>query len=691
MAIAYDNLSSTTVAAASVASVSHAGTGGAYALAFLVQRYLSATSVVVTYGGEAMTLLADSGYAASGDITRTLIYGLFNIPAGTKQVLATWVGAFNTHLVVITYTGADYDDFNVGSDVTTPFAVTVNTEATGLAVGLFAAVAALEGVHTERYDALATDVYAVIDERGSVGAATEVSATGTNGAQARQAAVSLKDYIPPPDPAAVSPGAGVVGGGTAVSISGADFDTVASVTFGGTAATNVVVVGPAEITCTTPAHAAGFVDVVITDDFGQVATLEAGYFYKGFEVPAGTMFLGTIAAIRPSSGAFEDPTVEVEVHDWMGQLARAELGPIAIDDDRTADQAIITAMASMDSQPNDADFDVGIETFPLVFNTDQAQTPMARFLQKMCRNEMGRLYLDRDGTLIFESRDARPLGYASSFTIDGLMTAFDISYDRNAIFNVVQAKITLAEIDAAATTQIWDLQNQSPPAIKAGQTLELLCDFTDPTTGRNISAIDVVDPVTVIEFGRRPNFTDNDLAAYISQSNEVGGNQMIVRLTNIHPTATGYLNDLQIFGKGIYVYDPAILEASDVASITLHGRRLLPVRLEQITDPTIAQNYAAFILSKGKVSLPKLHTIRFLANQSAALTAAALGLHVSTRFTATESATGISREFYANRMRYVASDLQLWVEIQAEESPAFGTWIWDVSHWDDEDDGHWGL
>jgi sugar lactone lactonase YvrE/PKD repeat protein len=52
-----------------------------------------------------------------------------------------------------------------------------------------------------------------------------------------------------------------------------------TVTFGGAAATNITVISATQITCTTSAHAAGAVDVVVTNADGQTATSTGGYTY----------------------------------------------------------------------------------------------------------------------------------------------------------------------------------------------------------------------------------------------------------------------------------------------------------------------------------------------------------------------------------------------------------------------------
>ncbi|MGB6689133.1 MAG: DUF4038 domain-containing protein, partial [Terracidiphilus sp.] len=71
---------------------------------------------------------------------------------------------------------------------------------------------------------------------------------------------------------------GSTGGGTAVTITGTNFAAGAAVTFGATAATNVVVVNSTTITATTPAGGAGAVAVTVTVN-GQSGSLANGFTY----------------------------------------------------------------------------------------------------------------------------------------------------------------------------------------------------------------------------------------------------------------------------------------------------------------------------------------------------------------------------------------------------------------------------
>jgi hypothetical protein len=102
----------------------------------------------------------------------------------------------------------------------------------------------------------------------------------------------------------VTPNSGSTGGGTAVTVTGTNFATGATVTFGSGAATNVVVVSSTTITATTPAGSAGAVTVTVTNPGSLNGSLTNGFTYLA---PVGISF-AQVAASDPQS-----PTATVSV------------------------------------------------------------------------------------------------------------------------------------------------------------------------------------------------------------------------------------------------------------------------------------------------------------------------------------------------------------------------------------------
>src|SRR5260221_5496474 len=101
---------------------------------------------------------------------------------------------------------------------------------------------------------------------------------------------------PAPTISGISPTSGPTTGGTTVTISGTNFASGATVTFGGTPGTNVNVVSSSSITVVTPAHAAGTAAVTVANSDGQSATLSSGFQYN---IPVNQI---TVTSFSPTTG-----------------------------------------------------------------------------------------------------------------------------------------------------------------------------------------------------------------------------------------------------------------------------------------------------------------------------------------------------------------------------------------------------
>jgi hypothetical protein len=106
--------------------------------------------------------------------------------------------------------------------------------------------------------------------------ATLTTSTGCSDAKSANVTVAL----PPVAVTTVSPGLGTTAGGSPITINGTGFAAGATVSVGGTAATNVVVVSAIKITAKTPAHAAGAVNITVTNTDTSAGTLASGYMYQ---------------------------------------------------------------------------------------------------------------------------------------------------------------------------------------------------------------------------------------------------------------------------------------------------------------------------------------------------------------------------------------------------------------------------
>jgi exonuclease III len=84
----------------------------------------------------------------------------------------------------------------------------------------------------------------------------------------------------------VTPSCGPTTGGTAVTITGSNFVSGATVTIGGTGASSIVVVNSNTVTAVTPANTAGAKNIVVTNPSTQSGTLINGFSYTATPSPS---------------------------------------------------------------------------------------------------------------------------------------------------------------------------------------------------------------------------------------------------------------------------------------------------------------------------------------------------------------------------------------------------------------------
>ncbi len=194
-----------------------------------------------------------------------------SLPAPTVSSLNPTTGP-TTGGTSVTLTGTGFATSGV---VTVTFD---GTAATGISVGSSSSVTCITPAH----NAGAVDVVVINPD-------TQSSSPLIGG-------FTYTASAPKPTVTGVSPSSGPIAGGTGVTITGTNFVTGATVTFDGTSATGVSFVSATTLNCTTPAHAAGSVPVVVTNPDAQTGTLPNGYTYT----TSGSA--PTVTTVAPGSG-----------------------------------------------------------------------------------------------------------------------------------------------------------------------------------------------------------------------------------------------------------------------------------------------------------------------------------------------------------------------------------------------------
>jgi hypothetical protein len=189
--------------------------------------------------------------------------------AGVVDVTVTAAGGTST-------TGAGDQYTYVAAPTVTSVTPSSGTTAGGTSVVI--AGTNFTGATAVSFGATAATTFTV-DNAGQITATSPAHAAGTvdvrvttTGGQSATGASDQYTYVAGPTVTSVTPSSGTTAGGTSVVIAGTNFTGATAVSFGGTAATTFTVDNAGQITATSPAHAAGTVDVTVTTTGGTSAT-----------------------------------------------------------------------------------------------------------------------------------------------------------------------------------------------------------------------------------------------------------------------------------------------------------------------------------------------------------------------------------------------------------------------------------
>jgi Protein of unknown function (DUF4038)/IPT/TIG domain/Putative collagen-binding domain of a collagenase len=229
----------------------------------------------------------------SGYLSQSIYYAknIASAPAGTNAVKVSFsTAAANPDIRILEYSGADPTNpvdvtaANSGNSTTTSSGSATTSNPTDLIFGANMVRTMTTGAGSGFTTRMLTSPDGDIAEDRTVTATGSYSATAPDspsGPWIMQmiAFSTTSGGVRPPSVGSISPSSGPTAGGTAVTIAGTNFDPNATVTVGGTAALNIVVVSDNEITATTPPGTAGPASVTVTNPGTGSGSLANGFTY----------------------------------------------------------------------------------------------------------------------------------------------------------------------------------------------------------------------------------------------------------------------------------------------------------------------------------------------------------------------------------------------------------------------------
>ncbi|MES2597722.1 MAG: cadherin domain-containing protein [Verrucomicrobiota bacterium] len=169
-------------------------------------------------------------------------------------------------------------------------------------------------------------------DAGTAPGSYTVILTVSDGALSTTGSLAVTVIAGAPTVAAVSPGFGSTAGGAQATVVGTNFTGTPAVTFGGTAATAVTVLSATTLTCLTPAHSAGAVDVSVTTSGGTSSRTNGYTYYIGSAGVAFSNFMDATTVVGQTSFTTVSPTASQTITPGPGQVATSVTGKFAIAD-----------------------------------------------------------------------------------------------------------------------------------------------------------------------------------------------------------------------------------------------------------------------------------------------------------------------------------------------------------------------
>lgn len=339
----------------------------------------------------------------------------------------------------------------------------------------------------------------------------------------------------------------------------------------------------------------------------------------------------------------------------LSQLAAPEVSPAASAGALTG--SLVTSVL------NEAGIAAGFQSVEAGLTTTSrwyvGGQPAMQALRDLEATELGYVYEDQLGRIVFEDRSHRNTA-AASVTSQATFSdaaAAALSYtsfaQHDAFDSVINEVIAEApQFTLGSLAVLWTLA-ETGVTLGPGQTIEWLASYpnndqspgnayvdawTTPVAGTDI----VVTGVASADLAIATSFAAGTAIPF------KGANQMRVRVTNNHAINVATFTLVQARGVPVTKASPVRVLSEDTTSKAAYGRRQYNYAGPWLPSAATAQYYADYIRTKFAAPNPAL-TIGFCANNSNGLMIQALSRKISDRITLvsnTKTKAGISGDFF---------------------------------------------
>lgn len=378
-----------------------------------------------------------------------------------------------------------------------------------------------------------------------------------------------------------------------------------------------------------------------------------------------TKFYGYIPldGIEIEAGQYGMQRVFITVKDYMHTLSVVDLLPalgLVPMQDKRIDEAAAEIIDLMPRAPKVENYDTGVLTFPVMFDSMDDKTRGLTELNKLVMSEWGFCYIRHSTTayhweeLTIENRDARvgaaltampDPDSAGTFTLD-MDNSMQSARVRSGKYNYNDITITYKprRVDTAAVV----LASMSEEfTIGPGVTMEFYIDYKDPqgiaseVVGTSMETMTATTDYTMFS---ATGGGGTDMTAYLTCDEYYWDpHRIFVKITN-GSSLTGYINKFQARGIGYYT-DPEIVYAKEDLTPTI-GASTLAVTTPYLWDADYIEKMADTLKSRYDSDDIRLESVTYIPNRATRLMSSFVNLEIGDKIHVTEDVSRIDDDYF---------------------------------------------
>lgn len=420
------------------------------------------------------------------------------------------------------------------------------------------------------------------------------------------------------------------------------------------------------------------------------ASRRAGW---GFSVPVRltasdsvttTKWRGRLTDIAPEPGQYEGRRVFCAAVDWMDDAAKANAAATILVGAR-GDQVFSALVGCVSTAPVNTRIGTSPDTFLFALDNVRSDTKVLSALQWLACSDLGLIYCSRDATdgqtLVYEDRRARASLSTVLVTLDQTMHKLEMPSSRDAILTRMRVQVHPRRVDTGATTVVANLDAVPDTPLAGGASADIWLNFTDPAQrdtlvgAKDCIAPDPASPHFDYTMHSARDGSGTDLTAFLTVTPTFFASTVKLTLTNTG-TVAGYPTKLRVRGNGLYALNPAIAETRSPVWAT-YGDNVVELDMVYQSDPFYADRASQYLTGVYGSPIALVRSVSFVANQSAALLAAALQADISSRIAIVETVTGldVSRDYFIQGVEWTITGRNVLV-CTWRLAPADGSAYW---------------